>query len=98
MNALDYYNKYVGYFFLENIRLPVSEFIVMIMISDFNSEARALATATHIATADEVIAIFNAQNEKWVEMCKIFEQKHGFSPVKEGAFWAEKDKQSFYKD
>ena len=92
MTAKNYYTKYKNCFFVDNISIPVTEFTTRLVVEDFLREARKNADV-HFAIRDgSLLSILEEQDGKWQALCRIFELKHGFSPLRKEDFtyWAQK--------
>ena len=83
MKAIDYYRKYEHYFFgaavkpLDKIQECIEE-----LEADFLDEAREIFDKRNGQTSEAYEKVCQEQTDKWNALVRIFEKKHGVSPIK----------------
>lgn len=83
MKAIDYYRKYEHYFFgvavqpLDKIQERIEE-----LEEDFLDEAQEVFDKRNDKTSEAYEKVCQEQTDKWNALVRIFEKKHGVSPIK----------------
>lgn len=85
MKAKDYYEKYVHGIFQGQMAADAIDDMYT-MFKEFCTEAIDLCRTRHAIKDAAVAAVIREQNQKWNALERIFEEKHGFSPIKHDAF------------
>ena len=83
MKAIDYYREYEHYFFGVAVE-PLNEIQERIeeLEEDFLDEAQEIFDKRNGKTSEAYEKVCQEQTDKWNALVRIFEKKHGVSPIK----------------
>lgn len=84
MKAIDYYRKYEPYFFGVAAVKPLDEIQKRIeeLEEDFLDEANEIFAKRNGLNSEAYENVCREQTDKWNALVRIFEKKHGVSPIK----------------
>lgn len=84
MKAIDYYREYEHYFFGVAAVKPLDEIQERIeeLEEDFLDEAHEIFNKRNGQTSEAYAKVCQEQTDKWNALVRIFEKKHGVSPIK----------------
>jgi ribosomal protein L10 len=84
--AIDYYNENFENFFVRPSALITAPQYALKILDDFSQEVTDLFEIRHIVSRDAIISVLREQNQKWNALVRLFEKKHGTSPLKRDGF------------
>ena len=84
MKAIDYYREYRDFFFGIAACKPLNEIedTIRELEEDFLDEAWEIYKKRNGKTDEAYEKVCQEQTEKWNALVRIFEKKHGISPIK----------------